>query len=72
VRISWNCSTENLASLSRPIRGQRFRKHSRSVVKFLRDHTDRERMYRPLEFHKRSQLLIGPHNETLAAAVRLE
>jgi hypothetical protein len=28
-------------------------------------------MYRPFEFHKRSQLLIGTHNETLSVAMRV-
>jgi hypothetical protein len=32
----------------------------------LRDQTHRELVYRPLQFHKRSQLLIGTHNEPLS------
>jgi hypothetical protein len=37
----------------------------------LRDQTHRERMNRPLQFHKRRQLFIGTHNETLAFAMRV-
>jgi hypothetical protein len=28
-------------------------------------------LYRPFQFHKRSQLFIGSHNETLSVAVRV-
>jgi hypothetical protein len=38
----------------------------------LRDQTHRELVYRPLQFHKCSQLFICTHNETLSvAAVRV-
>jgi len=30
----------------------------------LRDQTHRERVYRPLQFHERSQHFIGVHHET--------
>jgi hypothetical protein len=32
----------------------------------LRDQTHRERVYRPLQFHERSQHFIRVHNETLS------
>jgi hypothetical protein len=32
----------------------------------LRDQTQRERVYRPLQFHERSQHFIGVHNEPLS------
>jgi len=32
----------------------------------LRDQTHRERVYRPLQFHERSQHFIGVHNETFS------
>jgi len=35
----------------------------------LRDQTHRQLVYRPLQFHERSQLFIGTHNETLSVAV---
>jgi hypothetical protein len=34
------------------------------------DQTHRELVYRPLQFHERSQHLIGAHNETLSVTVR--
>jgi len=40
-----------------------------SKVELLRDQTHRELVYRPLQFHKRSQLFIGTHNETLLVVV---
>jgi hypothetical protein len=35
----------------------------------LRDQTHREFVYRPLQFHERSQLFIRAHNETHCVAV---
>ena len=37
----------------------------------LRDQAHRELMYRALQFHKRSQLFIRTHNETLSVAMQL-
>jgi hypothetical protein len=37
---------------------------SRPVV----NQTHRELVYRPLQFHKRSQLFIRPHNDALSVA----
>jgi len=38
-----------------------------------RDQTHRERVYRPLQFHERSQFLIGMHNKTPSVvAVRID
>jgi hypothetical protein len=39
-----------------------------TVVKVLRQKTHRDLVYRPLQFHKRSQLFIRMHNEAPAAA----
>jgi hypothetical protein len=35
----------------------------------LRDQTHRELVYCPLQFHKRNQLFIRAHDETLSAAM---
>jgi hypothetical protein len=35
----------------------------------LRDQTHGELVYSPLEFHERSELFIGVHNETVSIAV---
>jgi hypothetical protein len=37
----------------------------------LRDQTHRERVYRPFQFHERSQYFIGTHDEPLSVAVRV-
>jgi hypothetical protein len=37
----------------------------------LRDQTHRELVYRPLQFHERSQYFIRTYNETLSAAMPL-
>jgi hypothetical protein len=38
----------------------------------LQDQIHRELVYRPLQFHKRSQDFIGTHDETLSVAVRVD
>jgi len=37
----------------------------------LRDQTHRELVYRPLQFHERSEHFIGANDETLSFAVRV-
>jgi hypothetical protein len=37
----------------------------------LRDHTHRELVYRPLQFHECSQHFTGANNETLSVAMRV-
>jgi hypothetical protein len=53
----------------------RFQFHKRSRhARFCtasQDQTGRERMYRPLQFYKRSQHFIRTHNETLSVAMRV-
>jgi hypothetical protein len=41
------------------------------VPQTLRDQTHRELVYRPLQFHERSQHFIGTHDETLSVAMRV-
>jgi hypothetical protein len=36
-----------------------------------RDQTHRELVYRPLQFHERSQHFIGPHDEMFSFAMRV-
>jgi len=40
-------------------------------VKFLRDQTHREFVYRPLQFQKRRQLFVSAHNESLSVPMRV-
>jgi GTP cyclohydrolase II len=37
----------------------------------LRNQIPRELTYRPLQFHKRGQLFIGAHDESLSVTVRV-
>ena len=37
----------------------------------LRDQTDRELVYRPFEFQKRSKDIVGADDETLSVAMRV-
>jgi hypothetical protein len=40
-------------------------------VAWLSDQTHRELVYRPFQFQKRRQYVIGAHNETLPVAMRV-
>jgi hypothetical protein len=37
----------------------------------LQDQTHRELVYRPLQFHERSQFFFGAHDETLSVTMRV-
>ena len=43
---------------------------SKTIVRFQRQ-THRKVVYRPFQFHERSQLFISTHDETLSVAVRV-
>ena len=64
-------SQANSLGREQPIPVPEMQSHAHVTARPLRDQTQSELGYRPLQFHKRSQLFIGAHDEPLAViAVR--
>jgi hypothetical protein len=60
----------------RTMAAQRNLREARQILRskrseVLRDQTHRKRVYRPLQFHKRSQYFIRADDETLSVAMRV-
>jgi hypothetical protein len=71
--VSYKLSSTLAGELSLPGSKKRSPFFSRAAISArpLRYQSDRELVYRPLQFHERSQFFIGADDETFSVAMRV-